>query len=331
MLSIQTRLRAGGSDHDEAADDGARPPERVDQGAGEQHEAVHADDVRAHDREQVVLVVTVADHDVAAQVHQGDHDGEAGQRGRGAAARTAKDRGERRGGGRRDGRTAAERIGDLLRIGTDVEHDGEPEQEQGGRHEPRHDERVGLQVLPGEERREDRRTERGPEHRAEQDERDPPRRAARADTCRRRPRGSGRWCRCRCRAGRNRRSRAGRPGGAQRGDASSGGATANPPASTGIRPTRSIARPAGRAASAPVARIRAGPSPSSPSTPVTTTKVIVATASTVGPCRAGRPCPRRGARCCGGSERTQPRPKDRRHRIRPSRKCCAPPWEGWRM
>lgn len=52
-----------------------------------------------------------------------------------------------------------------------------------------------------------------------------------------------------------------------------------PPASTGTRPKRSIARPAGRAASAAVLMNMAGPSPTSPSRPVTASKVIGVTAA----------------------------------------------------
>jgi hypothetical protein len=53
-----------------------------------------------------------------------------------------------------------------------------------------------------------------------------------------------------------------------------------PPAITGRRPIRSIARPAGTAASADATRKIAGPSPSSPSTPLTSTNVIDDTAAT---------------------------------------------------
>src|SRR5215210_6941303 len=54
---------------------------------------------------------------------------------------------------------------------------------------------------------------------------------------------------------------------------------ANPAARTGTRPKRSIARPAGSAASAPEASTMAGPSPSSWSTPSTSTRVSEATAA----------------------------------------------------
>ncbi len=53
----------------------------------------------------------------------------------------------------------------------------------------------------------------------------------------------------------------------------------NPPARTGTRPMRSIARPAGSAASAPAASTIAGPSPSSPFTSRTSTSVSDATAA----------------------------------------------------
>ena len=52
-----------------------------------------------------------------------------------------------------------------------------------------------------------------------------------------------------------------------------------PAASTGTRPKRSIARPAGSAASAPDASTIAGPSPSRPLTPTTATSVSEATAA----------------------------------------------------
>ena len=52
-----------------------------------------------------------------------------------------------------------------------------------------------------------------------------------------------------------------------------------PVAITGTRPNRSIARPAGNAASAPDASTIAGPRPSSPLTPITSTNVSEATAA----------------------------------------------------
>ena len=52
-----------------------------------------------------------------------------------------------------------------------------------------------------------------------------------------------------------------------------------PAASTGTRPTRSMARPANGAASAPEASTIAGPRPSSPSMPSTCTSVSDATAA----------------------------------------------------
>ena len=56
--------------------------------------------------------------------------------------------------------------------------------------------------------------------------------------------------------------------------------TTQPTASTGTRPRVSISRPAGNAASAPAVRKMAGPRPRIPSIPVTTTSVVVATATT---------------------------------------------------
>jgi predicted lipid-binding transport protein (Tim44 family) len=54
---------------------------------------------------------------------------------------------------------------------------------------------------------------------------------------------------------------------------------AKPPTSTGTRPKRSIACPAGKAARAAVPKNIAGPKPTSPSKPVTATKMMVATAT----------------------------------------------------
>ena len=57
-------------------------------------------------------------------------------------------------------------------------------------------------------------------------------------------------------------------------------AARKPPPTTGRRPMRSIARPAGTAASADAVRKIAGPSPSRPSMPVTSTNVSDETAAT---------------------------------------------------
>ena len=54
------------------------PPDAVDQRADHEHERVHAEHVRADDREDRVLaVVVVLDDDVAREVHHRDHDSEA--------------------------------------------------------------------------------------------------------------------------------------------------------------------------------------------------------------------------------------------------------------
>src|SRR5215208_2959628 len=53
----------------------------------------------------------------------------------------------------------------------------------------------------------------------------------------------------------------------------------NPPASTGTRPRRSIALPAGKAERAAVPKKMAGPNPTSPSRPLTAAKVIGPTAA----------------------------------------------------
>ena len=80
-----------------------------------------------------------------------------------------------------------------------------------------------------------------------------------------------------------------------------------PPAITGTRPNRSISRPAGSAATAPAVRKIAGPRPRIDSTPVTRTRVIVATATAS--CSTPREEPGRGraVRCCAGSDTKSPR------------------------
>ncbi len=133
------------------------------------------------------------------------------------------------------------------------------------------DERVELEVLPGEERPEDERPERGAEERAEEDVRDRPSALLAPGTCPRRP----------C-------ARAARlpfiaptatkpddhehcvvdphPSATRQQPAAP---IPKPPAITGTRPIRSMSRPAGSAASAPAARKIAGPSPRIDSMPVT--------------------------------------------------------------
>ena len=57
---------------------------------------------------------------------------------------------------------------DRPRIGADVEGDDQPDERHGGSDEPGDDERVQLEVLPGEERTEDERAERRAEERTEE-------------------------------------------------------------------------------------------------------------------------------------------------------------------
>ena len=73
--------------HREAADQRRWAPDLVDQRADDEHQRVHAQDVRADDREHGALVVVVVlDDDVAAQVHHRDHHAEARERGRASPA-----------------------------------------------------------------------------------------------------------------------------------------------------------------------------------------------------------------------------------------------------
>jgi hypothetical protein len=78
----------------------------------------------------------------------------------------------------------------------------------------------------------------------------------------------------------------------------------NPPASTGIRPTLSIIRPAGCADTAAAIIVRAGPSPRSPVTPVTSAKVrddIAALSWSAADCIAIAPARSRAFRRMGNS------------------------------
>ena len=161
------------------------------------------------------------------------------------------------------------------------EREDEPHDAHRRRGEPRNDERVELELLPGEQRPEHEWPERGTEQRAEQHVRDGPRLArlrvhvgngcpreqhgavhpadseeAEDDERRRVHHASERGQHAAHR--RRRRTR---------------------PTRTGTRPWRSMRRPAGKAASAPAVRKIAGPRPRTDSIPVTRTSVIVATAA----------------------------------------------------
>ena len=235
--------------------------------------------------------------------------------------------------------------GDRLRVGADEEDEHEPDDHDPARREPGDDESVGVEILAGEERPEDERAERGAEERAEEDVGDPARPAlGRIHVGGRRAREQDRPLgdadqrepdddeRARTRP----RSRALSPRQPTM-------PATQPPASTGIRPRRSMSRPAGSAASAPAVRKIAGPSPRIPSMPVTRTSVTVATATAswtmpdrhvsvaasrtvfrrIGKPSTGRPYRQR---------RSQPAPKRRRTAVRgwrtygpPSRACASLP------
>ena len=142
-------------------------------------------------------------------------------------------------------------------------------------------ERVAVEIAAREQRAEDGRPEDRAEDRSEEDERDPSRA----------PRGRVHVARGRAREERGsaRGAHADQPdddrrrrlhGAAERREQRRRRRRArSPSASTGTRPKRSIARPAGSAASAPEPSTIAGPSPSSPFTPMTSTNVSDATAA----------------------------------------------------
>ena len=146
----------------------------VDQLADHQHERVYPDDVQADHGEDVGLLVVVAHHDVAGQVHHARHHGEA------AAARRAPLLGRRadvgsRAGARRAPSPRRARPPARARARSSAGRAGSARRRSPGplRSRPlpaRDDERVEREVLPGEQRAEDEWAEHGAEQRAEQHE-----------------------------------------------------------------------------------------------------------------------------------------------------------------
>ena len=134
------------------------PADAVDRRPDEEDQRVHAEDVRADDREDVLLgVVVVLDDDVAREIHHRDHHGEAceGDEHRDDAG-PAEDLAQRRGcGGRLARLRRPDRLGDLLRVGPDEDDDRERDQRDPAGGEPRHGQRVGFELLAREERREE--------------------------------------------------------------------------------------------------------------------------------------------------------------------------------
>ena len=174
------REHHGRDRHDhETSDERTVPTDAVDELADDEDEPEHPDDVKADDGEDVGLLVVVADHDVAGEVHDAGHHGEARdcrQHGRGHSG-PPQDLPERRGyllGGRdarrKPGMFELER--DSPRVRANRERDDQPDDAHRGRGEPRDDERVQLEVLPGEERPEDQRPRGSTEERTEEDVRD---------------------------------------------------------------------------------------------------------------------------------------------------------------
>ena len=189
--------------------------------------------------------------------------------------------------------------------------------------------------LPGEERAEDERAERGAEDARRRGRSEIPR-ARRSGgymsaAAARGPAGSSPARRRRARS-RGSRASAGVDRAAERRRSSSPTIPARqPPASTGTRPYRSISRPAGSAASAPAVRKIAGPSPRIPSIPVTSDERDGADRDGeldhAGEARQRR---REQDRVAPDRKRSTARPYREQRSARPARNAAAPPCDGWR-
>ncbi len=269
----------------EARDDGGPPPDPVDGCADHDHERVHADDVGADHREDVGLMVAVVERrrspsgssprpcppKLAIAPTRPVRD-----------ARPAEDLAQRRR-RRRSGRPRRCSWRAIIcgsgRIG---EHEPEPDHHDPGGREPRHDERVERQLLAGEERPEDEWADRGAEERPEEDVARSRAPAARADTCLPRRRARAGSSPGRRRRARSRRSRAlpTRP----RSRARSSGSRRSRRRSPRRAPARGRTGPSAARPGTRQSRRRAGRSPARargcPRSPVTSTSVTVATATT---------------------------------------------------
>ncbi len=179
------------------------------------------------------------------------------------------------------GSPVSQQLGDPLRVGAHEQHEHQRDEHEAAGRQPQQRERVAVEVAPVQQRAEHERAEDGAEHGAEQHERDPVRallgRVHVARRGAREQRGAARGADAhQAEQHRRARCRLALPSAASPQPAEP---TTKPRASTGTRPMRSIARPAGSAASAPDASTIAGPSPSRPLTPTTETSVSEATAA----------------------------------------------------
>ena len=152
----------------------------------------------------------------------------------------------------RAARVVARRGRDRARVGADAERDREPDDHDAAGCEPGDDERVGVELLAREQRPEDERAEQRPEDGAEEDEGHPARAPlGRVHLGRRRAREQ--HVPLAAPASAKPATTSGARRARSRAPVSAAPAMPQPkPARiTGIRPKRSIARPAGSAASAP--------------------------------------------------------------------------------
>ena len=298
--------------HQQQAGDLARPAaELVDQLADHEHERVHADDVEADHGEHVRLVVPVVDHEVAGQVHHRDH-------ARRSSRPRRRARSARPGGGRSRGaaparprrrRVEVQLAGDRARIGPDEQHEHEPDDHDPRRGDPRA-RRAPRCRAPSRRRAAGRRAGRARRRRGRRRGRRRSRaRGARADTCRppRRGRAGSSPARRRRARSRRRRSRPTRP----RSRAPSSGSrrcpATQPPASTGIRPCRSISRPAGSAASGAGGEEDRRPEPEDPLDPGDEhERDRRRPRPRAGPSRRATSASPRAGSCCGGSGSSPP-------------------------
>ena len=233
------------------------------------------------------LLVVVPDDDVAAQVHHARHDRQARDGGDGGRRNSGppKDLAERRGGFRRRRNSWREALAfelqrDRARVRADSEREDEPHDAHRRSGEPRDDEGVELEVLPGEQRPEHQRPERGTEQRAEEDVRDRPRLRdsgyMSATAVPREQHGAVHPTHTEKAEDDERR---GVHHAAERGQQAADSADDEPAREDGNAPV-AVHEPAGRqGGECPGGRNIAGPRPSADSIPVTRTSVIVATAA----------------------------------------------------
>ena len=155
---------------------GPSPPDPIDQVADDDHERVHADEVRGDDREHgVVLVLEMVHYDGPGEGHHRDHHAEA----RLARDERRDDSGppeelaDRRSAPRRLHGLVRHESRDPLRVRAHRCDEGQPDELERRRGEPELGERAAIELTSRQHRAEDERTEDRAEHRTEEHERDP--------------------------------------------------------------------------------------------------------------------------------------------------------------